>query len=198
MRKIAFLLLLVICFFKLQAQSITVTQEWNSLIKSLRDENWQETNRLSILCLDKVTASKTEDDIAALLRYMCIFSESALVNFNNVTQDEAIKKVAQFEGQAIMLPAYPVSVKFAPNSILTCNYKTDSLFISATNRAGTNIFCFEYIIPGNKWRLEDFNSSAGKFYRLKGILKSISTEGHILFPRFKLIIDQVTYTSENH
>lgn len=95
------------------------------------------------------------------------------------------------------MPGHPVALKYALNTIQLVNNKTDSLFITATNRNGTDIFSFEYVVLKDKWPIDDFKNQDGKVYRLGGIIKSLTVEGNFL-PRFRIIIDQGTYqTMEN-
>lgn len=123
---------------------------------------------------------------------MFIYSEAGLLNDQKVSKSQALKNIINFKGQLIILPGHPVALRYALNTIQLVNNKTDSLFITATNRKGTDIFCFEYVILKDKWPIDDFKNQDGKAYRLAGIIQSLNVEGNML-PRFRIIIDQGTY-----
>lgn len=189
MKILAFFLLLILFSSAVNAQSVTNSKEWNDLITSLNNENWADASRLSITCLQKIPADEKEGDLASLLRYMAIYSESGLMNSGTDTQEQAISKVKQYVGHTIALPPYRLTLKFAFNSIEMNNDKTtDTLVVCASNRQATNIHCFDYVILKDKWPVDDFINNAGKMYRLSGILKSIKAEGHVV-QRFALVID---------
>jgi hypothetical protein len=61
--------------------------------------------------------------------------------------------------------------------------------ISASNKAATDIFSFEYILPGNPVDLDELKHNKGKMCRISGVLKLIKVEG-LSFPHFRMIIDQ--------
>ena len=114
-------------------------------------------NKLSLQCLSKVPQAENESFIAAMLRYIVIYSESGLMNDGKVTQKQALDKVKQYAGHYIVLPAHPLTLKFAFNSIGMRDDKfTDTLNICASNLKATNIHCFEYIILKDKWPEDDF------------------------------------------
>jgi hypothetical protein len=129
-----------------------------------------------------------EDPTAALLRTMYIHSEAGLLNAAKVTQAEAIKAVKGFTGKIIILPGHRVALKWALNTIQMVNEKTDTLFVTETNRKGTDIFAFDYVILNNKWTKDDLKANAGKIFRISGTLRSIKVEGN-MFPRFRILID---------
>jgi len=189
--------LLSVLILNAHAQSLTHSSEWRNLIVSLQNEDWQNANTLSLQLLNKTPDDEENNIGVALLRYMYIHSEAGLLNLRKVTKDEAIKAVQGFTGKLIILPSHPVSLKQGFNSIMMHNEKTDSLFITSTNKTATQIFSFEYIVLDDKWHVEDFKNSVGKIYRLGGMLKSISVEGNML-PRFRIIIDQGIAESEQH
>ena len=174
------------------AQSLMESQGWRDLISNLQTENWQDANTKSLSLLNQMPNAAPDDPTAALLRTMYIHSEAGLLNSGKVTQDEAIKAVKGFTGKMIILPAHRVALKWALNTIQMVNEKTDTLFVTETNRKGTDIFAFDYIIPDNKWTVEDFKNRDGEFYSVGGIIKSITVEGHML-PRFKIIIEHGIY-----
>jgi hypothetical protein len=199
MMKPVILSLFALLFFTVvKAQSpIRESKDFSDLITSLQNEDWQNANRLSLSCLKKAPENDKDNVDAALLRYMFIYSEAGLMNDQKVSKSQALKNIINFKGQLIILPGHPVALKYALNTIQLVNNKTDSLFITATNRNGTDIFSFEYVILKDKWPIDDFKNQDGKAFRLGGIIKSLTVEGNFL-PRFRIIIDQGTYqTMEN-
>lgn len=191
MKKLLFAVLFLFSFLGVSAQSATDDQKWDSLIKSLEAEDWVPANQISESLLKGIPTAEQNGNRAAALRYMYILSESGLMDLGKVTKPEALKKVIGFAGKPILLPGHPVSVKQASNSILSASNGPDTLFINATNRRGTSIFAFEYIVLKTKWTEADLNANVGKVWRLGGILKSITVEGN-MFKRFKLMIDEAT------
>jgi hypothetical protein len=199
MMKPVILSLFALLFFTVvKAQSpIRESKDFSDLITSLQNEDWQNANRLSLSCLKKAPENDKDNVDAALLRYMFIYSEAGLMNDQKVSKSQALKNIINFKGQLIILPGHPVALKYALNTIQLVNNKTDSLFITATNRNGTDIFSFEYVILKDKWPIDDFKNQDGKAFRLGGIIKSLTVEGNFI-PRFRIIIDQGTYqTMEN-
>jgi hypothetical protein len=196
MKKIVLFALLIFAFLSnAGAQSFTHTESWKKLISALQNENWQAANTLSLSVLNKIPKSEQDGAGAALVRYMYIFSEAGLMNLNKVTKTEALKKVIKFKGHMVILPSHPVSLKNDFNSIRKSENKTDTLFITSTNKAATSIFSFEYIALTDKWPDDDFKNSVGKMYRLGGMLRSITVEGS-MFPRFRIVIDNGIYKSD--
>lgn len=198
MKPITLLLLALLFCGNLKAQSkVTESKDFNDLITSLQNEDWQNANKLFLACLKEVPENDKDNVDAALLRYMFIYSEAGLMNDQKVSKSQALKNIINFKGQLIILPGHPVALKYALNTIQLVNNKTDSLFITATNRNGTDIFSFEYVVLKDKWPIDDFKNQDGKVYRLGGIIKSLTVEGNFL-PRLRIIIDQGTYqTMEN-
>jgi hypothetical protein len=193
MKKIILLLLLIIAFLSnAGAQALMESQEWRDLIDNLQTENWQDASTKSLSLLNQMPNAAPDDPTAALLRTMYIHSEAGLLNSGMITQDQAIKAVKGFTGKLIILPGHRVALKGGLNTIQMVNEKTDTLFVSETNRKGTDIFAFENIILDNKWSIEDFKARDGQLYSLGGIIKSITVEGHML-PRFKIIMEQGIY-----
>jgi hypothetical protein len=189
---LSILTLLFFTVVKAQSSSITGSKDFKDLITSLQNEDWQNANNLSLACLKKIPENDKDNVDAALLRYMFIYSEAGLLNDQKVSKTQALKNIISFKGQLIILPGHPVALKYALNTIQLVNNNTDSLFITATNRAGTDIFSFEYVALKDKWPIDDFKNQDGKAYRLAGIIKSLTVEGNFL-PRFRIIIDQGTY-----
>ena len=175
-----------------RAQSLMESKEWRDLINNLQDENWQDANTKSLELLNKMPDADPNDPTAALLRTMYIHSEAGLLNANKVTQDEALKAVKGFTGKLIILPGHRVALKWGLNTIQMVNEKTDTLFVAETNRQGTDIFAFDYLILDNKWSIDDFKARDGQFYSVGGIIKSIAVEGKLL-PRFKIFMEQGIY-----
>ena len=99
MNKITCILLLLCLSTLTMAQPITESKEWKDLITNLEKENWPDAHKLSIDCLNKVKGNEEEAEIAPMLRYMFIFTESGLMNMNKVTKAEALKAVIGFQGQ---------------------------------------------------------------------------------------------------
>ncbi|RWY49377.1 hypothetical protein [Mucilaginibacter gilvus] len=191
MKKLLFAALFLLISFGARAQPTTDDQKWNTLISSLEAEDWVPANELSLALLNSIPAAEQNGNQAAVLRYMYILSESGLMDLEKVTKKEALKKVIGFVGKPILLPGHPVSVKQKFNSITSASNGCDTLFVTATNRKGTSIFAFEYIVLKTKWTEADLNANAGKIWRLGGILKTIKVEGD-MFKRFKLMINEGT------
>jgi hypothetical protein len=191
-KNITFILLFLLTLTSVRAQSITNSKEWSDLINNLENENWQKSDSLSLICINKIPKSEMEGVEASLLRYMYIYSEAGLINARIITKSQALSHVKNLTGHSIILPAHPITLKEAFNSIEMVNDKTDSLAITATNIAATEIFCFEYVIMKDKWPIDNFKAEAGKNYRLGGLIKSINVEGNML-PRFRLILEDGTY-----
>jgi hypothetical protein len=192
MKKIICSLLFLAFLTSVKSQSITESKEWNTLLSDLDNEKWQDANSITAACLKKVNDTGVDAAVVPILRYMFIYSESGMMNDGKVSQKDALNSVKGFMGLPITLPGHPVATKQAFNSLELSNNTTDTLFVTATNKAATDIFCFEYIVMKEKWPIDDFKKNEGKMFRLSGTLTSITVEGHML-PRFRLIIDNGQY-----
>lgn len=190
-RIILSLCLSLLVFANTQAQSLTHSKDWNTLLGLFEKEDWQAANKLSLTILNKTPKKQRDGADAAKVRYMYIYSEAGLMNIKKATKTEALKKVSGMTGRMVTLPGHPVSLKDDFNSIRKSDHETDSLFVTATNKAATSIFGFEYIILDNKWTKDDLKANAGKIFRISGTLRSIKVEGN-MFPRFRILIDHGT------
>lgn len=188
--KTPFLILffLIVSVFATDAQSLISNSEWQNIINYLNNEQWEKANQLSRSYLQKIPKDKINESDAAILRYMYIRSESGLMNLDKVTQKQAFDHIKGFVGLNLILPGHPIALKEGFNSIEMLNNKADTLIVTATNKAATDILSFEYIILDKPFTVAEFMSYIDKICAISGRLKSIKIEGHIL-PRFNMIID---------
>ena len=179
--------LFVFCF----TISISFAQSSNQdsfkqLVNFLNNEDWEHAAESS----DRLLRTDEGNELASVLRFMNIISQAGLLNKHIITKEEAQKRVNGFKGKNVTLPAHPISIKEGSlNSVLMVNNRTDTLFITATNKKATEIYAFEYIIPEKPFSAEVFKSNVNKGLRISGRLKSIIVEGNLL-PRYKIIIDK--------
>src|SRR4051812_36601978 len=118
MKKVILVLFIIAAFLSnADAQSLMQTPEWHNLVTSLQNENWPQANALSLSLLNKSPKDEPGDLVAALLRYMYIHSEAGLLNMKKVSKNEALKAVAGFKGQLIILPPHPVVLKYQLSGI---------------------------------------------------------------------------------
>ncbi len=161
--------------------------DWNKLFKNLDNENWDSANKETSLFLKRYTGVNINDRDAEKLRYMFIISESGLLNEQKIDKQAALDSVKEFTGLKIVLPGRPLSMKHGLNSIIPYNNSTDTLFITATNKIETQIFCFEYIVPTKEIPMVEFKRTIGWIGTSEGVLSNIKLEGQPV-SRYKLYI----------
>ncbi len=189
--------LLLITALSLKAQGTIAQDDWQNVIGYLNNEDWKNAARQCQVYLNKIPNSDIDQDDAAILKYMFIISEAGLMNKRVLTKEQAIKNVQLFEGHNVVLPAHLVSLKEGFNAVELLNNKTDTLFITESNKTATEIFTFAYIIPEVPYSLSMFKNNDRKMCRIGGRLKSIKVEG-ISFPRFKIIIDKAQIVMDSN
>jgi hypothetical protein len=196
MNRLIFLVLLLISLSQTKAQGQTSDINFQKIIGYLQAEDWKNASISVATCLAHIPAEKDNDDAASILRYMYIFSESGLMNDGRLTQEEAMSAVKSFQGKNIILAGHPISLKEGFKVIELSNNKTDTLFVTASNNNNTNILAFEYIVPAKPISMDDFKTRVGQVCRVRGRLKLISVEGHLL-PRYHMIIDDAELVFNN-
>ena len=168
MKRVVIILLFIIpeiCFA--QEKSFVEQADWSQIIQCLDHEEWAKANKLALTYLKKCPNDDINGNDAAVLRYMYLFTESGLMNEKKLDKDEALKKVKAFEGLRIILPGHPLStVKAGFNVIEPYNHSSDTLFITESNKAMTEIFCFVDAIPSTRMSMEDFDKNIGNSYTI--------------------------------
>ncbi|MDO3644453.1 hypothetical protein [Mucilaginibacter sp. L3T2-6] len=194
MKKVILALSLIIIFIQTgRSQGVITDDEWGKVINCLEKEDWPGASKLSKQYLQKIPKEKLNDYDAANLRYMYIFSNSGLMNDGRISHETALNNVKEFVGMKVKLPGHPIALKQGFNTIDRSSGKTDTLFITASNRAKTQILCFEYIVMSKPFSNEKFEKSEGKICRLTGTLKSIRVDGNLI-PRYRMMIEQAEGT----
>jgi hypothetical protein len=188
-KPILLLLLFFAITYNIQAQSPISQDQFSEVIIHLNNEDWEGADPLIRSSLDKIPADNIDDGQAAVLRYMYIITQAGLVNLKKLSKNDALKKVKDFEGHTVQLPWNKISMKQGLNKLSLVNDRTDTLFVTHTNKKGTEIFAFVYITPENKPDLTEFKQMEGRPCRFFGKLTSINVEGSML-PRFKMFISE--------
>ncbi|MBE9583909.1 hypothetical protein IM792_05570 [Mucilaginibacter sp. JRF] len=180
-------LLLFVFIVRAKAQSTISQQEFGDLIAVLNKEDWEKVDPVLKDYLDRIPKQNVNDGQAAILRYMYITAQSGLMYSKKLSKDEALKKVKKFEGLTILRPWNTLSSKQRLNMLSPHNNTIDTLFITQTNKAGTDLYSFEYIALAEKLDKDHFDKMTGSLCRVLGTINSITVEGN-MFPRFKMKI----------
>ncbi|MBL4677218.1 MAG: hypothetical protein JKY70_13580 [Mucilaginibacter sp.] len=180
-----FILLFLMISTSLSAQSVLTKENWDEIIKPLEAEQWQDAQTLTRQYLGKIDK---DEDAAAILRYMNIYSTAGLLNDGKLTKKQALALIAPFKGQSIISSWFPIKNKYGLNTVQMVNDKPDTLMITATNRQGTNIFAFIYVKPETLYSLTEWTGFDGKNCRFGGTISFLDVEGEML-PRFRIRVD---------
>lgn len=187
MRKLIFLLLLVILGFKLNAQIPQNEFErlYNQLMEHLSNENWSRADSLTTILLTNLHKVDSMEHEKQVLRYISIYSTAGLMNENLINKDDAIKKVTQYKGLRLVMPAHPLNNKCYVNCTHLDSDIKNTFFSAVNNAHGTQIFSFEYVKMKEPIDEKYIKTIEGKNIALSGLLESIAVEGNML-PRFKM------------
>lgn len=169
MKKCLSLLICLICFIECQAQTVSYS-DFKKLIPYLEAEDWENAYRISS---DLLSASeKDTSDYRAIVLYASILSASGKVSQRLMTFEALEKAMSKLKGQKILFSSHPVTLKDGSlNSVkFSDTQPAKDAFITATNKAGTHILCFENIIFKKPVNPASFNNS---FVRCGGKIDKI-------------------------
>ena len=161
----------------------TEREEWEKLLKALDAEDWKTAALLS----GQFVQQKNTDPQLARLRYMHIYAIAGQVGERQIERKDALKAVKVHEGKMIMTPRHPLK-----DCIFNCIWKpkevtgNDSLFTSASNKAGIFIHCFEFYKLLKGVNIENYQGKTGRF---TGTLESIELQG-VSLSAFKLTVKE--------
>lgn len=196
MKKKFLLTILLILFFNYGfSQTSNFEEDYDRLIQYLMQENWNESEKLSMNLLKSIESDKDMEMETMVLRYIYLYSNAGLLNENEISKDEALKKALFLKGKELIMPGHPFRENCYSNCTRFSEDEKDTFFTGVTNANATQIFSFEYVhIPdGIK---ESESELTAKFITLKGTLNEISIEGEIL-PRYRLIFINGDYQIED-
>lgn len=168
--KIILVVLLSFAPFLSIGQTLTY-DDFTALIPYLKAQDWNKSFEESGKCLSKAPTDTSE--FRAVILYIHIYSAAGLVSENKMKYKKLKKTINQFKGQKIIMSAHQVTKKEGVlNKIsFAVTDTTNSAFISATNREGSSILCFEYIYFKDKINPDDFPEKS--VVRCGGTLDSI-------------------------
>jgi hypothetical protein len=169
MKRCFSIIILTLCFLSTKAQTLSY-EDFKRLIPLLEKEDWKSAYQQSEKLL---ISSKTDtSDFRAIILYANILSAAGMVTENSMSYKEIEKNLMKYKGQKIIFSSHPITEK---EGSLNCVQFSDpklasSAFITATNKRGINILCFEKIVFKHPVKPIDF---AGSFVRCGGILNKI-------------------------
>lgn len=155
-------------------------REWQIIIDSLRVEDWNKAAFFSSQLLSRLKTDNDKKQIAQL-RYIYLFSLAGkIINYSLENKKEAeeatrndLRKAAEdFAGKELLMPARPFlgDCKQVLNYICGVKNNENALRVTATNKEGTAIHSFDYVLFDQKIDLNEFT---GKEAFLGGILKKV-------------------------
>jgi hypothetical protein len=157
-----------------QSYAQTLTHEdFKGLIPYLKIEDWKSAFEESSQFLK--SADKDTSEFHAIILYINIFSAAGMVTENKMTYKELKKNIMKFQGQKIIMPAHPVTMKDGALRQIKFDVtdSTNEAFTSATNSKGSNILCFEKFLFKDKINLDEFPEKS--YVRCGGTLEKIET-----------------------
>ncbi|GGH08208.1 hypothetical protein [Pedobacter zeae] len=169
MKKWLSLLSIIFCFIKSQAQTVSYN-DFKKLIPYLQTEDWKNAYRISSDLLS--SSEKDTSDYRAIVLYANILSASGMVTQRLMTFEQLEKAMSKHKGHRILFSSHPITQKEGSlNSVKFSDAKSaKDAFITATNKEGAHILCFENIIFKAPVNPASFNNS---FVRCGGKIDKI-------------------------
>ncbi|WP_406825323.1 hypothetical protein [Pedobacter sp. KACC 23697] len=169
MKKCLSSIILILSFLGAMAQNLSY-EDFKKLIPLLEKEDWKNAYNQS----EKLLASSKKDtsNFRAIILYANILSAAGMVTENSMSYKEIEKNLIKYKGQKIIFSSHPITEKEGSlNCVQFSGPKlATSAFITATNKRGINILCFEKIVFKHPVSPTEF---AGSFVRCGGILDKI-------------------------
>lgn len=108
MKKWLSLLLILFCFIKSQAQTVSYN-DFKKLIPYLQAEDWKNAYRISSDLLS--SSEKDTSDYRAIVLYANILSASGMVTQRLMTFEQLEKAISKYKGHKILFSSHPITQK---------------------------------------------------------------------------------------
>jgi len=144
-------------------------QQWQELLLAVSNENWDTAVDFSAKYLKQL---KEGDERLPRLRYIYLYAAAGKVSEGGMSFDQLAESLKDFIGKEVNLPYRPITehCRGALNFICSSEGTKDKLQVAATNRAGTTIHAFEYVLLKEPF---DIGGHEGQQASLGGIIDSV-------------------------
>lgn len=149
--------------------------DWLKMADAMYQEKWETA---SILALQNLQKLKTENDKKQLaqLRYIYLYSLAGKVAEGKMTFDNFESVANSFIGQEFMIVSRQILADCNTKINYICAAKDDGknriLRVTATNRSGTAIHLFEYVVLNESFDVRENNE---KLAFISGNLKKVES-----------------------
>lgn len=144
---------------------ITV-EEWKTLAALLAAEDWEKSASLSLQLLNQIKIDNEKKQLAQL-RYFYLYALAGKILKSSTAKstiaqdtvwDELIRASARFTGKEFVLPPrrFLSDCKTVVNYICTVKDSDKALRTTATNKNGTEIHSFDYVLFDEKINPDEF------------------------------------------
>ncbi|MDQ3800026.1 MAG: hypothetical protein M3384_11275 [Acidobacteriota bacterium] len=157
--------------------------DWLKMADAMYQENWEKSSALAAQNLQKLKIENAKKQLAQL-RYIYLYSLAGKVSEGKMAFAEFERIAGGFVGQEFLLVSRQLLADCSTKVNYICASKTSDrvLRVTATNRAGTAIHLFEYVVLDEKF---DLRANSEKLAFLGGNLKKI--ESNIYTPDLKIL-----------
>ena len=147
--------------------------EWLKMADAMYLENWEKSSALAAQNLQKLKIDNSKKQLAQL-RYVYLYSLAGKVSEGKMTFAEFEKIASSFVGQEFLLVSRQLLADCNTKVNYICAVKSNDrlLRVTATNRTGTTIHFFEYVMLDEKF---DVRANTEKLAFLGGNLKKIES-----------------------
>lgn len=147
--------------------------EWLKMADAVYLENWEKASALALQNLQKLKIDNSKKQLAQL-RYVYLYSLAGKVSEGKMTFAEFEKIANTFVGQEFLLVSRQLLADCNTKVNYICAVKSNDrlLRVTATNRTGTAIHFFEYVVLNEKF---DVRANSEKLAFLGGNLKKIES-----------------------
>lgn len=147
--------------------------DWLKMADAMYQENWEKSSALAAQNLQKLKTENAKKQLAQL-RYVYLYSLAGKVSEGKMPFAEFERVANTFVGQEFLLVSRQLLADCATKVNYICASKTSDrvLRVTATNRAGTSIHLFEYVVLDERF---DIRANSEKLAFLGGNLKKVES-----------------------
>lgn len=156
--------------------------DWLRMADAMYRENWETASTLAAQNLQKLKIDNAKKQLAQL-RYIYLYTLAGKVSQEKMSFAEFERIANTFVGQEFLLVSRQLlaDCKTKVNYICAAKNNDRILRVTATNRTGTSIHLFEYVVLSEKF---DLRANSEKLAFLGGNLKKV--ESNLLKPDLKI------------
>lgn len=156
--------------------------DWLTMAEAMYRENWEKVSTLAAQNLQKLKTDNQKKQLAQL-RYIYLYSLAGKVSEGKMAFAEFERIANTFIGQEFLLVSRQLlaDCKTKVNYICAAKDNDRVLRVTATNRSGTAIHLFEYVVLSERF---DLRANSEKLAFLGGNLKKV--ESNLYKPEMKI------------